>query len=251
MILLASGLLGSPLDPVALTVSLIQPHVRVRLLVRLAGPDDLVLAEALARESVAVELLVPAGMELPATTLPAARMPPGSTATDTDELALALSDVVLIGAVPPDLPLVRLVRKLDKRLLIPGAKLPALTGRGRSITYRLDPDQAGWHRMFRFVSGRLEQFLLELAAFNWQEHGHGGSAKSRGKLHACAFGRAWYQRPYFAPEGPVNWKDLVPDRTVLEANSPIVANFDRLDRSALLGAYFHRDMAWVAHMAAA
>ena len=45
---------------------------------------------ALAQAGVAVELLVPAGMDLRSTALPLARMPPGSSESDTDELALAL-----------------------------------------------------------------------------------------------------------------------------------------------------------------
>jgi hypothetical protein len=251
VVLLAPELFATPPEQAPLQASLIQPHTRVRLLMRLATLTDLALAEALAQAGVAVELLVPAGMDLRSTALPLARMPPGSSESDTDELALALSDALLVGADPPDLPLVRLARKLKKPPLTPGEKPPAPTGARHSIAHRLDPEQPGWHRVLRRFWGRWEQFYLELAAFNWQGRKHGGIAKSRGRLRACLFGPAWQHTPYFAPEEPENWKDLAPDRAALDATSPIVASFDRLDRSALHGAYIHRDLAWAAYLAAA
>jgi len=251
VVLLAPELFATPPDRAGLQASLTRPHTRVRLLVRLAAPTDLVLAEALAQAGVAVQVLLPAGITLPPTTLPLARMPPGGSETDTNELALALTDVLLIAADPPDLPLVRLAKQLNKTFLTPGTELAARTGPGHSITHRLDPEQPGRHRLLRRFWGRWEQFFLELFAFNWQGREHGGIAKSRHKLRACLLGRAWEHTPYFAPEAPENWKDLAPDRAALDATSPVVASFDRLDRSALHGAYIHRDLVWAVHLAAA
>lgn len=191
-------------------------------------------------------------MTLPHTQLLTAQMPPGSTGSDTDELALALSDALLVGAASPDPALVQLARKLEKKLLVPGAKLPtALTGTGRSIAHRLDPEQPGWHRVSRCFWGRPEQFLLELAAFNWQGRRHDGIAKSSSRLRACLPGRKWQHTPYFAPEHPKSWKHLALDRAAVADTRPIVASFNRLDRSALHGAYIHRDLGWTACLAAA
>lgn len=97
VVLLAPELFATPPDRAAMRASLIQPHTRVRLLVRFAASADLALAEALAQAGVAVEVLLPAGMTVPPTALPLARMPPGSSETDTNDLALALSDVLLAG----------------------------------------------------------------------------------------------------------------------------------------------------------
>jgi hypothetical protein len=243
VVLLAPELFATPPDLAALRTMLTQRHPRARLLVRLAAPTDLAAAEALARVGAQVELLVPAGMVLPPTGLRCARMPPGSSESDTDELALALSDVLLVDAHPPDVALVRLARQLEKQERAPGAKLPIPAGARRSIAHRLDPEQPGWHRVLRCFWGRWEQFYLELAAFNWQGRKHGGIARSREKLRACMLWHTWGHTPYFAPEGPGGWMDLVPDHAAVAVTSPIVAGFNRLDRSALHGSYIHRDLA--------
>ncbi len=251
VVLLAPELFVPPPDRTALQTSLAHPHGHLRLLIRLAAATDLPLAQHLAQAGIAIELLVPAGITLPPTDLPLAHMPPGSTDSDTDELALALADVLLVPANPPDLPLIRLADRLKKHLLTPGARSPAL-GVRRNIARRLDPETPGLHRCLRRFWGRWEQFYLELAAFNWRGYKHGGIARSRSRLRECLLGRAWPHTPHFAPEEPDNWKHLAPDRAALDpATSPIVASFDRLDRSALHGSYIHRDLSWAAYLAAA
>jgi hypothetical protein len=251
VVLLAPELFPTPPDQPALHTTFTHPHRPTRLLVRLAAPTDLALAEALAHAGVAVELLVPAGMVLPPTPLPLARMPPGSTESDTDELALALSDALLADANPPDLPLVRLAHQLTKPLLTPGKQPAVPPGSRRSMTHHLDPEQSGWHRALRRYWGRWEQFYLELFAFNWKGRQHGGIATSSRRLRGCLFSRKWEHTPYFAPETPESWKDLAPDRAAIDPTTPIVATFDRLDRSALHGAYIQRDLAWATHLVAA
>ena len=249
VLLLAPELFATPPDPAALQASLTRAYPHVRLLLRPAAATDLALAETLARAGVAVEVLLPDGMAAPPTALTVARMPPGSLATDTDELALALSDGLLAEAILPDhLPLVRLAKKLNKPLVIPGGKPPPLAGSRHSATRWLDPGLPGWHRALQLVGGRTEQFALELCAFNWLGRDNDGIRESRKRLRACLPGRPWTHAPYFAP---ANWKDLAPDRAAVDDASPVVANFDRLDRSALYGAHIHRDIAWANYGAAA
>ena len=247
VLLLAPEIFATPPDPVTLHASLIRAYPRVRLLVRPATPADMALAETLARAGVAVEVLLPGGIDAPPTNLTVARMPPGSSTTDTDELALALSDGLLLEGSPLDRPLVRLARRLEKPFF-PLENTPPLTGSRHVVSHRLDPEQPGWHSWLRPVSGRLEQFAIELCAFNWQGLDHGGIAASGEELRACLPGRAWTHTPRFAPP---EWKGLALDSAALEENSPIVANFNRLDRSATHGARVHRDLAWSAYGAAA
>jgi hypothetical protein len=260
VVLLIPELFATTPDHAALQVALSQQHTRFRLLVRLATRDDLDLAEALAQAGVAVEVLVPDGIAVRSTDLPLARMPPGSSETDTNELALALSDLLLIGSDSPDIPLIRLARDLKKPFITPETKLPPLAGVQHGIAHRLDPEQPGWHLLLRWGWGRLEQFCLELAAFNWQSptydrwqsSEHDGVAKSLGSLRACLPGWELNHKAYFAPEeSGNNWKPLAPDRAALDTTSPLVASFDRLDRGALHGSYVHRDLAWVGYAAAA
>nr|WP_294504182.1 hypothetical protein [uncultured Rhodopila sp.] len=247
VVLLAPELFLTPPDTAALIASLTQPHARVRLLVRLASEADMTLAEAVARAGVAVQVLVPADITPPPTALPLVRMPPDSGKEETNDLALALSDCLLVPADRPKRRLVGLAEELHKHFLVPGGQPPVIHPHP-SISHRLDPEQPGSRIPFPRVWGRVEQFLLELAAFAWRGPKRDGAAKSRRRLHACAFKAEWPHTPYFAPEG---WEDLAPDRDAQDTGRPIVAAFDQLDRSALYGSYIHRDLAWAAYLAAA
>jgi hypothetical protein len=248
VVLLAPELFTTPPNPAALQGSLTGTDTPVRLLIRLATPTDMALAESLANAGVAVQVLVPAGLAAPSTTLPVARMPPGSSEAETNELALALSDILLAPETPPEVKLVRLARALNKPLVVPGEPPPPLPAPPHSITHHLDPEQPGLHSVPRRHWGRLEQFLLELAAFNWQGTRRNGIARSLHRLRANLFARSRTYTSYFAPDG---WAYFAPDRAARDPKSPIVAGFDRLDRSALYGAYIHRDLAWAAYLAAA
>jgi hypothetical protein len=247
VVLLAPELFASSPDTAGLIDSLTQPHTRVRLLVRLAPDGDLTLPEALARAGVAIQVLVPAGITPSPSALPLVRMPAGSGNDETNDLALALSDCLLVPAELREERIVSLARALRKTFIVPGAELPAIRS-DPSISDRLDPDQPGPHRRFRRLWGRPEQFLLELAAFSWRGPTKDAAARSRDRLRECALGAEWEHEPYFAPRG---WQDLAPDRAALDAGRPIVAAFDQLDRSALFGSHKHRDLAWAAYLAAA
>ena len=107
-------------------------------------------------------------------------------------------------------------------------------------------------RLLCHASGRLEQFCLELSAFNWHGKADGGRKHSRQRLWKCV-SRGWPENwpPYFAPEAPhndkQNWRKLAPDSTARDDTALIVNRFNSLDHSALFGAFFHRDLIWVAY----
>ncbi len=247
VVLLAPELFEIPPDPAALIASLTRPHSRVRLLVRLAAAAGMSLPEALAKAGVAVQVLVPEGIAPPPTALPLICMPPGSGTDETNDLALALSDCLLVPAEPREEPVLTLARQLRKALIVTGTEPPVIEPQPSSSD-RLDPEQHGSRIRFQCFWGRPEQIFLELAAFGWRGRHDDGAARSRRRLRECAFGREWRHDPYFASKG---WQGLDPDRAALDPGRPIVAAFDRLDRSALFGSYKHRDLAWIAYLAAA
>ena len=186
------------------------------------------------------------------------RIPAGAFAdpkiavNDQTEFALALSDIVLLGPVSgePDDELRQFfahVRKLEKLTVRPGEPLPALPSVA-DVTSGLDPDRPGWSGRARrfFLVGRIEQFVLELFAFNWLGSDKGGRAESRKRLRRCC-SRKWRPGAYFAPDG---WQDRAPDSEA-GPRSGIIACFNLLDRSALYGSHKHRDFVWMEYLGAA
>ena len=153
VLLLAPELFAVPPDPALLQASLTRANPHVRLLLRPAAATDLTLAETLARAGVAVEVLLPDGLDVPPTTLTSARMPPGSTTTDTDELALALSDALLAGDSPKDLPACPSCQEAQQTARPAREKLTPLAGSHHTVTRRLDPRRPGWHRALRRICG--------------------------------------------------------------------------------------------------
>nr|WP_294524520.1 hypothetical protein [uncultured Rhodopila sp.] len=256
VVLLAPELFGTtPPDTAALIASLTRPHLRVRLLVRLSNPGDLTLAEAVAKARIEVQVLLPAGMDVPATALPLAQMPSGSTEAQTNDLTLALADRLFVPEPTSARPLtkpvqdfLKLAADLHKPFIIPGAPALLHKERLRGVANGLDPERWFWLPPLRCLPGRPEQFLLELFAFNWKGRRHDGFAESKRKLRKCFSFKNWKNESYFAPG---NWKDVVTDRAAQDSSQPIVAGFDRLDRSALFGSRIHRDFAWIAYLAAA
>ncbi|HXW24243.1 MAG TPA: hypothetical protein VEK73_05810, partial [Xanthobacteraceae bacterium] len=71
-------------------------------------------------------------------------------------------------------------------------------------------------------------------------------AKSWSKLREC-FGCKWRPRAYFADK----WQASAPDRAALDPGFKLGAGFDALDRSAVYGAYIHRDLIWIENFGAA
>jgi hypothetical protein len=258
VVLLAPELFPNPLNHGALLATLKQRETNVRLLVRLANPPaeaqagvpaDLSAIQALADAGIKVEILASANVAVPPTPLHVVQMPAGTSDEDTNALALALSDSVLVDAAPN---LIELARALNKPFVRPGESLPPIIGTDESLTSGLDPEDLPWsHRPGRFIWGRLEQCLLELAAFNWH-----GIIKSAQAFSGCIFTLSMPCGPSFPRESEDtetnddDWRHKIPDQAARDTNAAIVARFDRLDRSATYGAYKHRDIAWIAYMLA-
>jgi hypothetical protein len=177
---------------------------------------------------------------------------------DHTEFALALSDVVLLApafvaltstTLPKELPeklkkFLRTVEDLRKPKVKPGGPLPPLPTLA-DVTTRLDPERPGWFGRSRyyFWLGRLEQFVLELFAFDWC--GWKAAWRSCKRLLNC-LDAEWRPKSY----APADWEKFVPDGETRES-SKIVACFSALDRSALYGSYKHRDFVWIAYLGAA
>ena len=164
---------------------------------------------------------------------------------DQIEFALALSDVVLKsdGSEPQ---LERAALSLQKPVVQLGQPLPRLFP-SRSITSGLDPERPGRLSNRQWLLGRLEQTIIEIFAFGWRGWDKEGRTESTTRLKQC-FQSGWKARPYFAPE---EWRKIAPDRSTLEAASPIATHFDAMDRSALFGSHIHRDLIWATHFTAA
>ncbi len=113
-----------------------------------------------------------------------------------------------------------------------------------------------WHRFGCHFAGRLEQFWLELFAFNWRGKANAGRKLGRDQLLRCA-SRRWpeFWPPYFAPEDADDeardWRKLAPDTKACNDHALLVRHFNSLDHSALYGAFLHRDLIWIAYFASA
>jgi hypothetical protein len=232
-------------DEARLRASLAAAATPIRALICLPDQKGVSLVGILARLGVATEILLGPAVAAPPTTAFVARALPGTSSTDLTELALALSDVVLVSSTPADSSLPLALAALGKKTIAPGEPVPP--AERIDFVHNLDPDAPTSLRAWgRRTCGRLEQFLVELFAFNWRGRDKGGVAESWKRLRRC-FGKAWGPVAYFAPSG---WEKLEPDRTV-QASSPILSCFNTLDRSALYGAYIHRDLVSLEHIGAA
>jgi hypothetical protein len=181
-------------------------------------------------------------------------MPPGASRAEVNELALALSDVVLAG----DHDLVDAASQLRKPIVEPGAVLPPATTTEPASPDKLialDPQSrrgmAGWTLR---GAGRWDWFMNHVLAY-WGRLLYGligrsplpsltPFTKAIGKLVP---GR-WSNEAYFAPD---SWKTHCPIDPATLVASNIVRTFDRLDRAALGGARLYRDLIWTAHFFAA
>jgi hypothetical protein len=233
-----------------------------RILLRVCSAAGLNLAADLAEAGLIVDALVAPDIvpddELPQSVAASAVfMPPGSTLEELNDFALALSDVVLTGPhwfTDPDL--VNIAREQKKPVISAGDGLPPLPLRHPDIAGWLHTRRAHWRYCLCHASGRLEQFCLELFAYNWRGKAKGGHKHSRQQLRRCVSG-GWPERwpPYFAPEDPEhdeqNWRKLAPDTAARHDAALIVDRFNSLDHSALFGAFAHRDLIWLAYFASA
>lgn len=244
VVLIVPEALSGLADPALLRETLVRSSAPIRVLLCFTEATDHALAAAVTGFGVETQILLAPEVDAPATSAFILRAPAGTKASDQQEFALALSDVVVVATASAEGKFISLAKDLGKPLVVAGAALPALATLV-SVTDRLDPDVRGWHARVRCIAGRFEQAFMELLAYNWHG-GKDGPAKSREKLRRC-ISSGWRPRPYFAPDG---CRALAPDRTIDET-SKIAVCFDALDRSALYGSYIHRDFAWLEHLGAA
>jgi hypothetical protein len=277
VLLLTPQALVDPIDPAHLCRTL-TPTEAVRVLLCLpdltndekliaaerARADALVtaLAAALVHLDIEVQILLGPAVEAPKLSgRVVVRAPPSTSAADQTEVALALSDVILvapslINAPPKTNQIIDTAVRLDKPMIVPRADIPPALRYPNATSY-IDPS-SWWHIGGRHCFGRFEQFLLELFAFKWfkpeppetgqPQTGTGkkaseetGVTKSLKQLRKC-MGK-WRPTPY--------WPTSAPDSMAVEDSSRITAGFEAMDRSALYGSYVHRDLAWFAQFGAA
>jgi hypothetical protein len=173
------------------------------------------------------------------------QMPIGSRVAEQEDLALAMTDVVMAASSADSLSLLAKARAFEKPCILPGERLP-LFPRPAGIAHNLGPDSPGYFLGERFF-GRFEQILLELLAFSWLGWRKGGVRESRKRIwKACKL--SWAPAAYFAPD---DWKQLLPERESSVQPPPVWVKFDELDRCALYGSYIHRDLIWAVHLFAA
>jgi hypothetical protein len=233
-----------------------------RLLLRVANSAGLSLAADLMRavpngDVLIAPRIVPDDQLPPAIAGSAVLLPFGSTPEELNDFALALSDVVLTGPYwSADPELINLANEQKKPVIAAGDGLPPLPLRHPGIAGWLQTSKTFWRRILSHTCGRLEQFCLELFAYNWRGKLNGGHRHSRERMRRCVSG-GWPDRwpPYFAPEDPddpaKNWRTLAPDTAARDDAALIVGRFNSLDQSALFGAFAHRDLIWLAYFASA
>ena len=215
------------------------------MLIRVERDADMALARAVAEAGLPLQLLIAPGVAAPDAPLHFACMPETSQQKDANEMALALSDVLL---APRGLngPIVKLAGRLRKRMIEPGQTIVAASP-APDINLGLDPAY-GWARRLWQLTGRIETSVLECLAFRRQGSHPGTYTRSLDKLADCV-------RPKPAPRtdfaASFDWKEIAPDRSDVSHAAPIVASFNAADRSAIFGASWHRDAIWVLHASAA
>jgi hypothetical protein len=192
VILVAPEAFGGPEDVNHLKQSLADFPGRFRLLVRILCEADLFIVRAL--EEFQLEILIGGEIDAASVPEPYTFMPPGSTETDANELALAMSDV-LVASVKSAPICVRAAR-LEMQTASPGEQIPEPCGAG-DFDVGLDPAEKGVLTcIFDFPAGRIEHFMMELLAFSsW-------SRLARVLRHQLR------PEPWIAPEG---WSAKSPD----------------------------------------
>jgi len=216
------------------TICRAEPAARVLLLVTRA--EGVALAHKLADAKIELELLLAPEIAGDLPPVVHARVPPNTRSGDQEDFALALADVVLADAGSHAHGLVRRARYLGKPVIPPGHGLPVLPPI-ESVADRLDPLALPGHKWRGQICGRLEQFFVRLLGlFAVQEEPFD---KRWARLREC-FRRdgKWRPESNFAP---ACCEPLAPDNGGYHATSPLVTRFDVLDRSAVFGAYMHRE----------
>lgn len=246
VILITCETLGDLPDEASVIGSIRQAEKPVRVIMSVTENSGLPLAHRMSRHDIEVELLLgPAVRDQPPLGVHFARFPWLADSKDQDEFALALSDVMIVDPARHSHALVRRALELGKPVIAPGAGLPALP-EFRSVGARLDPLAPQRTRHRHYFSGRLEQFSIELLGLLVPQE---DSFRVRLKRVAdcLRFNGVWGPKSWF----PRDCENYAPDARAYEASSPLVTRFVALDRSAVLGAYRHRDLTWIAHFGAA
>ena len=237
-------------DDAGLRASLVTPGRGVRVLLCVREGVDQSLAASVAKSLVAIgietQILLHAQAQGLGTGAFELRAPADMSGGDQIEFALALSDVVLkVDASEP--PLERAARSLQKPVVRLGEPPPRLSRAAASPAETIPSGPAGFRTDNRYWDGssrRLLKYSLSDTPCGWDKEGRTESTK---RLKQC-FQREWKVRSYFAPD---EWQQIAPDRATLDATSPIVTQFDAMDRSAVYGSYIHRDLIWATHFTAA
>jgi hypothetical protein len=241
VVLLVAEALGDLLDLDRLRATLAGRPRAARVLLSLTRDSGHELADALAELALDLQILLAADAAHPPTKARCLHAPPGMSANDQTEFALALCDVVVVAPAADRHPVGRLAAKLGKPIVAPGDRLPVRAA--EAFAHGLDPELSRRRR----VNGRVEQWMIESLAFAWSGWTRAGCAESWKRLRRC-LGSGWGPAPYFAPDA---WRELAPDRAAIDAAAPIVRGFEATDRSALHGSYIHRDIVWLTHFGAA
>lgn len=243
--LLAMEVCGDQFSPASLHAMIANADFPVRILILVNAAPALAIAVEVARLGIQTELLLAENSPEPPTDIISARLPADTKTSDRDDLALALSDVVLIDPAKRGHGLVHRAEQLGKPLIGPGHGLPPLPSID-SVTRDLDPQALGRFPWRRHIAGRFEQMVHELLAFRPFAGHQSFSERSKG-IRRC-LRRTWSPTGYFAPNVSRRWS---PDPKLFNETSPLIERFEALDRSAVLGAYVHRDLAWATHFGAA
>ena len=223
---------------------------RVRVLLRAHDAADVAAGEAAHRAGLPVHAILDEGVAAP--TWGAERTVVLPHLKEADELALALSDAVLLLPGEERGALAERAQRLGKDVVVleTGPVRPLL-GIG-ALEHGMNPD-TGWRRLAACWVGRTEKALSELCALRRQEGKVNPCERtyqrSWAKLRSC-FGRKWAVESYFAPGGEGGWRALCLDQAQT-AQAALARSFDHFDRRATFGASGHRDVIWLGHLLAA
>jgi hypothetical protein len=240
IILVAPEAVGAPVDMDRLKKSLAEFGGRFRLLVRILREADLFVVGAL--EEFQPEILIGGKIDAASVQEPYTFMPPGSTEVDANEIALAMSDV-LVASVKTA-PICDRARGLEMPIAQPGEAIREACA-AAAFGVGLDPAEKGvLIRIFDFLAGRIENFIMEVLAFRIKEVFAFRSWSRLTRSFRCKV----RPEPYIAPEG---WSAKSPDPNFVSSDRRILTEFERYDRSAVFGSALHRDAIWLTHLLAA
>lgn len=233
VVLLAPELFPAGIDPAHLLQPLKDHKGRVRALIYSRDHVDAAFAAGLLKADIPHDWLLGNDEALGLHGVRSTMALPGGHAQDAEELALAMSDVIIAPRPASNATLLIRAKDLRKPVCQPGEPLPSLASLPPATGW-LDPLHQHWKHKKTILSltGRFEQFLLEILALQgWA------------RIARC-FKSGWTPKAYV----PASWETLPQDR---RDNERLRQTYEAMDRSALLGSYLHRDIIWIEHLWAA